>query len=75
MQLIKLELKSLRFRKLAVFLTLCSLALSVTLLLGIEKIRVGAKVEDYEINLAEQQIRIDLNILPLGSYDVLIGMD
>jgi hypothetical protein len=30
---------------------------------------------DLEFNLDGQTIRTDLNILPLGSYDMIIGMD
>ena len=39
------------------------------------KRKVFAKVEGCEIKLAEHKISTDLNILPLGSYYVLIGMD
>lgn len=39
------------------------------------KRKVCKKVDGCEIKLAEQKISTNLNILPLGSYDVLIGMD
>lgn len=39
------------------------------------KRRVSAKKEHCEIKLVGKQIKIDLNILPLGPYDVLIGMN
>eukprot|EP00253_Pinus_taeda_P012699 PITA_12699 len=39
------------------------------------KRRVMAKVKSYPITVAGQPVVVDLNILPLGSYDVLIGMD
>eukprot|EP00253_Pinus_taeda_P022911 PITA_22911 len=39
------------------------------------KIRVMAKVKSFPITVAGQPVVADLNILPLGSYDVLIGMD
>jgi len=45
----------------------------VQLAIGAKR-RVCAKVEGYEIKFAKQQIRTDLNVLPLGSYDVLIDM-
>ena len=32
-------------------------------------------ISDYEFSLGGQNIRINLNILPLGSYDVIIRMD
>ena len=32
-------------------------------------------IKDYEVSLNGFPARINLNILPLGSYDVLIGMD
>ena len=40
-----------------------------------EKRKVTAKVPNYVLEMAEQQLQVDLNILPLGSYDVLLGMD
>lgn len=43
MILLKLALKSLRNRKLTTFLTIFSIALSMLLLLGVEKIRLSAK--------------------------------
>eukprot|EP00253_Pinus_taeda_P018771 PITA_18771 len=39
------------------------------------KRRVTAKINDYSFTIADQPITADLNILPLGSYDILIGMD
>ena len=32
-------------------------------------------IYDYEFSLGVQNIKKNLNILPLGSYDVIIGMD
>ena len=32
-------------------------------------------ISDFEFNLDGQNIRTNLNILPLGSYDMIIGMD
>jgi len=37
--------------------------------------RVNAKIENCSIKIGEQQIQVDLNILPLRSYDVFIEMD
>lgn len=39
------------------------------------KRRVGSKVEDFSVNLADQNIEVNLNVFPLGYYGVLIGMD
>ena len=39
------------------------------------KRKVTTKVPNCVLEVAEQQIEVDLNILPLGSYDVLLGMD
>lgn len=39
------------------------------------KRRVLAKVNHCPLKIAGQPLLADLNILPLGSYDVLIGMD
>eukprot|EP00253_Pinus_taeda_P026738 PITA_26738 len=39
------------------------------------KRRVTAKINDCSFTIADQPITVDLNILPLGSYDILIGMD
>eukprot|EP00253_Pinus_taeda_P030136 PITA_30136 len=39
------------------------------------KQRVTAKINDCSFTIADQPITADLNILPLGSYDILIGMD
>eukprot|EP00253_Pinus_taeda_P027708 PITA_27708 len=36
---------------------------------------VLAKVSNYPLKIAGQTVTTDLNILPLGSYDILIGMD
>ena len=39
------------------------------------KRRVSAKIPDCALQISGQQLMVDLNILPLGSYDVLLGMD
>eukprot|EP00253_Pinus_taeda_P020306 PITA_20306 len=39
------------------------------------KRRVTAKINDFSFTIADQPIIANLNILPLGSYDILIGMD
>eukprot|EP00253_Pinus_taeda_P006908 PITA_06908 len=39
------------------------------------KRRVIAKVNNGHLKIAGQSVMADLNVLPLGSYDVLIGMD
>eukprot|EP00253_Pinus_taeda_P012142 PITA_12142 len=39
------------------------------------KRRVTAKINDCSFTIADQPITADLNILPLGSYDILISMD
>ena len=39
------------------------------------KRRVLTKVSNCPLRLAGQTITTELNVLPLGSYDVLIGMD
>eukprot|EP00253_Pinus_taeda_P028520 PITA_28520 len=39
------------------------------------KRRVIAKINDCSFTIADQPITANLNILPLGSYDILIGMD
>eukprot|EP00253_Pinus_taeda_P035306 PITA_35306 len=39
------------------------------------KRRVIAKVNDCSFTIADQPVTTDLNVLPLGSYDILIGMD
>eukprot|EP00253_Pinus_taeda_P019224 PITA_19224 len=39
------------------------------------KRRVTAKISDCSFTIAEQLVIADLNVLPLGSYDILIGMD
>eukprot|EP00253_Pinus_taeda_P011347 PITA_11347 len=39
------------------------------------KRRVLAKVSDCPLKVAGQSITTNLNVLPLGSYDILIGMD
>eukprot|EP00253_Pinus_taeda_P021805 PITA_21805 len=39
------------------------------------KRRVSAKIRNCSFSIAGQQITADLNVLPLGSYDILIGMD
>lgn len=47
---------------------------SVQLATGEER-RVIEKVEDYPIELVGQPIKVNINIFPLCSYDVLIGMN
>eukprot|EP00253_Pinus_taeda_P026215 PITA_26215 len=39
------------------------------------KRRVLAKINNCSFSIAGQPITTDLNVLPLGSYDILIGMD
>ena len=45
------------------------------------QLAIGAKrkvtdyIADYEVELQGHKTRINLNILPLGSYDMIIGMD
>eukprot|EP00253_Pinus_taeda_P017453 PITA_17453 len=39
------------------------------------KRRVTSKINDCSFIIADQTITADLSILPLGSYDILIGMD
>jgi len=39
------------------------------------KRRVLAKINNCPLTIAGQPVVADLNVLPLGSYDVLIGMD
>eukprot|EP00253_Pinus_taeda_P008592 PITA_08592 len=39
------------------------------------KRRVLAKVNNCSFSIAGQPVTADLNVLPLGSYDILIGMD
>lgn len=39
------------------------------------KRRVSEKIERCHVIISGQLIHVDINILPLGSYDVLIGMD
>jgi len=46
----------------------------VQLAIGAKR-RVLAKVNNYPLEVAGQPLMVDLNILPLGSYDVLIGME
>jgi len=41
----------------------------------VDKRRVLAEVSKFPLKLANQPIMVDLNVLPLGSYDVLMGMD
>ena len=40
-----------------------------------EKRKVCAKIPNCTLEIGEQQLTVDLNVLPLGSYDVLLGMD
>jgi len=46
----------------------------VQLAIGAKR-RVLAKINNCPLTIVGQQIVADLNVLPLGSYDVLIGMD
>ena len=46
----------------------------VQLATGAER-QVLAKVNDCSLTIAGQPVMADLNVLPLGSYDVLISMD
>eukprot|EP00253_Pinus_taeda_P008664 PITA_08664 len=39
------------------------------------KRRVTAKIKDCSFTTAGEPVMADLNVLPLGSYDILIGMD
>ena len=39
------------------------------------KRKVSAKIPNCALQIDGQQLTVDLNILPLGSYDVLLGMD
>eukprot|EP00253_Pinus_taeda_P008127 PITA_08127 len=39
------------------------------------KRRVLAKVKNCPLKIVGQPVMVDLNVLPLGSYDVLIGLD
>eukprot|EP00253_Pinus_taeda_P011517 PITA_11517 len=39
------------------------------------KRRVTAKISNCSFTIADQPVTADLNVLPLGSYDILIGMD
>ena len=39
------------------------------------KKKVSEVVKDCEVNLNGFPTRLNLNILPIGSYDILIGMD
>jgi len=40
-----------------------------------EKMRVFSKISNCPLKLAGQPIIADLNVLPLGSYSILIGME
>ena len=40
-----------------------------------EKRRVNAKVSNYELVIGDQHTTVELSILPLGSYDILLGME
>jgi hypothetical protein len=46
----------------------------VQLATGIKR-KVVDFIYDFEFNLGGQKIRNNLNILPLGSYDMILGMD
>ena len=39
------------------------------------KRKVTTKIPNCILEIVKQQLNVDLNILPLGSYDVLLGMD
>lgn len=39
------------------------------------KRRVNAKVSKCPLEVGKQHIKVEFNILPLGSYDILLGMD
>ena len=39
------------------------------------KRKVCANIPKCALEISEQQLTVDLNILPLGSYDVLLGLD
>ena len=58
------KLKSQKFRK----------SWLVQLATGAKR-KVSAKISNFALQINEQQLTVDLNILPLGSYDVLLGMD
>eukprot|EP00253_Pinus_taeda_P011491 PITA_11491 len=52
------------------------LDLTITVLIDAgAKRRVTAKIKDCSLSIAGESVVADLNVLPLGSYDVLIGMD
>lgn len=46
----------------------------VQLAMGAKR-RVLAKISNFSLSIAGQPITADLNVFPLGSYDILIGMD
>jgi hypothetical protein len=39
------------------------------------KINISELVKDYQIDMNGLNIKVDVNIIPLGSYDCIIGMD
>ena len=39
------------------------------------KRKVSAKILNCALEISEQQLTVEMNVLPLGSYDVLLGMD
>ena len=39
------------------------------------KRRVNAKVPNCSLEIGNQHINVEMNVLPLGSYDLLFGMD
>ena len=39
------------------------------------KEKICAKILNYAPEISEHQLAVDLNILPLGSYGVILGMD
>ena len=40
-----------------------------------EKRRVTSKVENFPIEITWQQVRENLKVFPLGTYDILFGID
>ena len=46
----------------------------VQLAMGAKR-KVTSKINNCSFTIADQPITANLNILPLGSYDILIGMD
>ena len=40
-----------------------------------EKCKVTTKIPNCKLEILEQELKVDFKILPLGSYDVLLGKD